>query len=44
MDLRERERALSTGGEGGAEGMGERESQAGSTLSAEPDIGLNLRT
>ena len=45
--LRERERereseCVHTRAGGGAEGKGDRESQAGSTPSTEPDTGLNL--
>ena len=42
--LRERERESTLVSKGGTEGEGERESQAGSTLSTEPDMGLNLMT
>ena len=39
--LRERERKGAHAGRGGAEREGERESQAGSTLLAQPDVGLD---
>ena len=42
LSLRERERACVSQGE--AETEGERESQAGSVLSTEPDVGLDLKT